>query len=543
MRKNKFISLFLVAVMVISCVVIAGVSTSATTGDVIYFDNSVTNFSNVYCYLYNNYGSNAAFPGEEMTNVSGDIWSYTVSGNYNKVIFTDGETQSAELSYAGDGQIAKPDSLDEEFTVSWSAYAQAETKETAAAKEKKAKIKTGASGTVYCQNANSSWSSLYCYMWKDGSGNNHEWPGEKMTSVGEGVWEYNYSGDFNKIIFNNGSGGNENQTSDLSFPGSGKIYDLSTNEWDDYNPSPVKITSFTADVESPTYINTSIKLSAAAKSSQGSVVYKFSVKDSSGSSVELSNSASSSVVWIPTKAGTYTLTVDVRDNVGNNNTRSISNFEVKDTANLIEPYISAFSNSLGTKTSIKVNTPVTFTAGAIGGKTGTNLLFYKFIITDPSGNDNIPYYTLSNSYSYTPTKLGKYTINAYVQNSMNDTVSRTYTYECKNDVSGDEDNQPTLAPDTQPQTQPVTQPVTQPITYGPTDPIVTVPNPVLGDVDRNGRVTIQDATLIQKYAAKLVTLDSEQLALANTDKDANNNVNVKDATLIQKLVARLISSF
>ena len=88
MRKSKFISLILVAVMVLSCAVIAGVSTSAASGDVVYFDNSVTNFETVYCYMYNNYGSNADFPGEAMTNVKDDIWSYTVNGNWNNIVFT-----------------------------------------------------------------------------------------------------------------------------------------------------------------------------------------------------------------------------------------------------------------------------------------------------------------------------------------------------------------------------------------------------------------------------------------------------------------------
>ena len=537
MRKSKFISLILVAVMVLSCAVIAGVSTSAASGDVVYFDNSVTNFETVYCYMYNNYGSNADFPGEAMTNVKDDIWSYTVNGNWNNIVFTDGETQSAELSVAGDGQIAKPDSADEDFTVSWTAYSEAETKAeatTAAATEKKAKLTTGAGGTVYCQN-DENWSSVCVYMWNSDSDKLAEWPGKPMTNIGDGVWEYTFDKSYANIIFNaNGSP----QTGDMTFPGSGKIFNNKTNNWEDYNPSPVKITSLSTDIESPSYTNVSVLISAAAKSSAGALTYKFSVKGPSGTTV-LSESASSSVAWVPSAAGNYTITVDVKDTAGNTNSRSINSFEVKDTSSLVEPFISSFTNSFGTKNAIKVNTPVTFTTGAIGGKVGTNLLFYKFIITDPSGNDNTPYYTLSNTYTYTPTKLGTYTIQAYAQNSSNDTVSRTYTYEAKGDISGDElDTQPTGVPYTQPATY---QPATQPVTYGPTTPIVTVPNPVLGDVNMDGNVNVKDATLIQKYAARLESLSSAQLALADTNKD--NNVNVKDATQIQKLVAKLISSF
>ena len=64
---------------------------------------------------------------------------------------------------------------------------------------------------------------------------------------------------------------------------------------------------------------------------------------------------------------------------------------------------------------------------------------------------------------------------------------------------------------------------------------------IVGDVDGDGLVTVVDATLIQKYAARLENLSSAQLAVADTTKDGS--VNVKDATQIQKLVARLISSF
>lgn len=540
MRKNKFISLFLVAVMIISCMIIAGVNTSAASGDVIYFDNSVTDFSTVYCYMYNNYGSNAALPGEAMTNVKGDIWAYTVNGNWDKIIFTDGETQSAELSCPADGQIAKPDSAEEDFTVSWSAYAEAETKAAVtAATEKKVKLKTGAGGTVYCQN-DASWSNVYCYMW-NGSGEtkNAGWPGEKMTDIGEGVWEYNYNASYANIIFNDGGG---TQTSDLSFPGDGKIYNNKSNDWDNYSSSPVKITSLATDVDSPAYTGVSITVSAQAKSSAGTLTYKFTTKDSSGTTSVLSNSASSSVVWIPGKADKYTLAVDVTDSAGNTNNRSIS-FEVKEASALAEPFISSFTNSLGTVKNIKKDTSVTFTTGAIGGKTGSNLLFYKFIITDPSGKDNIPYYTLSNSYTYTPSQTGTYTVKAYVQNSYNDTVSRTYTYNCASDIPADDkDTQPTPAPYSEPASQqPVTQPATQPVTYGPTTPVVTVPDAKLGDVNKDGSVNIKDATAIQKHLAGLEILTAEQQKLADTNSDGY--VSVKDATQIQKFAARMITSF
>lgn len=62
---------------------------------------------------------------------------------------------------------------------------------------------------------------------------------------------------------------------------------------------------------------------------------------------------------------------------------------------------------------------------------------------------------------------------------------------------------------------------------------------ILGDVDLDGKVTIKDATLIQKSLAGIVVLeaDSESVADANCD----GVINIKDATEIQKHLASLPS--
>lgn len=59
----------------------------------------------------------------------------------------------------------------------------------------------------------------------------------------------------------------------------------------------------------------------------------------------------------------------------------------------------------------------------------------------------------------------------------------------------------------------------------------------IGDVNRDGKLNIRDATLIQKYLAKMTDFDSEQTLLA--DFKADGKVNIKDATLIQKRIANL----
>lgn len=64
---------------------------------------------------------------------------------------------------------------------------------------------------------------------------------------------------------------------------------------------------------------------------------------------------------------------------------------------------------------------------------------------------------------------------------------------------------------------------------------------MLGDVNGDGYVKIDDATLVLKSVVALVSLDSRQIKAADVDR--NGIVNVKDATLIQKYLADMIREF
>lgn len=75
----------------------------------------------------------------------------------------------------------------------------------------------------------------------------------------------------------------------------------------------------------------------------------------------------------------------------------------------------------------------------------------------------------------------------------------------------------------------------------PSDTDATTPdeqNYLLGDVNRDGKLNIRDATLIQKYLAKIAALDDEQMIIADITLD--KKVNIKDATYIQKKIANII---
>ena len=67
--------------------------------------------------------------------------------------------------------------------------------------------------------------------------------------------------------------------------------------------------------------------------------------------------------------------------------------------------------------------------------------------------------------------------------------------------------------------------------------IINKPEPLLGDVDMDGDVDIQDATLLQICLAEMTALNDEQFKLADVNQDGV--VNVRDVTAIQRIVAEM----
>ena len=74
---------------------------------------------------------------------------------------------------------------------------------------------------------------------------------------------------------------------------------------------------------------------------------------------------------------------------------------------------------------------------------------------------------------------------------------------------------------------------------------------LMGDADNDRRLTIKDATYIQKYIAKVEEIEapeglnghnidqSDDNFVSVADFDNNNNINIKDATAIQKRLAKI----
>ncbi len=65
--------------------------------------------------------------------------------------------------------------------------------------------------------------------------------------------------------------------------------------------------------------------------------------------------------------------------------------------------------------------------------------------------------------------------------------------------------------------------------------------PLVGDANADGKISISDATAVQKYKAGLITLSKYGMVCADTNHDGQ--VTVRDATLIQMRIANIINEF
>ena len=346
--------------------------------------------------------------------------------------------------------------------------------------------------TIYFMN-NNNWSKVNCYMWNEdqGNANNASWPGEAMTDEGDGVWSYDIKGDYNMVIFNDGS----SQTGNLDYPGDSMIYD---NGFKEYDNNPLRVTVFESSVASPQYIGSSIVFTAAAKSDASVIQYQYSVNGT----VTQNYSTNSTFTWNPVSTGEYTIKLDVKDDIGNANTKELT-YEIKDPSNEVKPIF--LSSSPATKTQIKTGATTNISVNAAGGNTGTKLLFYKFVVKDPNNTQiNTAYYTLNKNYSFTPTVAGDYTVEVSVQSSDNTTITQKLTYESTGTVT---------------------------TTSTTTSTTSTVPTGLLGDVDNSGIVDVGDATLIQKYVNHKPV---NNFLVERADYDKTGRIDIRDVTAIQK---------
>ncbi|MBQ3329631.1 MAG: starch-binding protein [Ruminococcus sp.] len=508
---------------------------TGAAGGYVYCKNTA-GWSAVYAYMWNSDSDkNANWPGEKMTNVGDNIWRYQYSKSYAKIIFNIGsnQTQTKDMDFPGSGYIY------DNSTENWSVHENTPTvaEPTQGNNTPTTPQPTQGGGTsgktyVYCENE-AGWAKVTAYMW-GGSPKveNGGWPGVEMTNIGGNTWRYEVTNSkFTSIIFSNNGA---SQTADLTFPGKDYSWNNKTNEWSIHDTSPLQISSFVTDLASPQYAGTGITLSAEAEG-QGTVYYKFSVSNGSSTTVLSDFSTANKAQWIPQSTGTYTITYDFKDTAGNTNQRTKS-YIIDDGSTVVAPFIKTVTPNGG---DIQNGSNVNINVTAGGGNTGTNLLFYKYTVKNPSGNIvNVPYYTRNTSYTFRPTELGLHTLTINVQGSDNKTIDRSYIFSSVGTVV------PTDPPATEPPVKPTdappapTQPKPTDAPPAPTEPVGEV---LYGDADDDGDVTVLDATFIQRSEANVYL--PTPLNERNADVDGDDDVSIIDATLIQRFVAGIIKVF
>lgn len=121
-KAKSAVSIVLSIMMVISCFAFTDFSVAAEEYKTVYFNNG-EGWDEVYCFIWNNTGANAKWPGEKMELIGDNVWSYTVKTDATNIIFGNGGygdgNQTDDLILPGDGYIY--DSAANE----WSVYSSA----------------------------------------------------------------------------------------------------------------------------------------------------------------------------------------------------------------------------------------------------------------------------------------------------------------------------------------------------------------------------------------------------------------------------------
>jgi len=182
------------------------------------------------------------------------------------------------------------------------------------------------------------------------------------------------------------------------------------------------INSFAANLASPQSIGNSITLTTVASGATGTSEYRFTQFDGSKWIVIKDYSTQSSVSWMPTKAGTYTLYADVKNSNGKIVTKSLPYV----IAPSITPIINSYTASLASPQVLGKSISLTTTASG-----GTGTLQYRFTEFDGAKWTTIKDYSTQSSISWIPTKPGNYALYLDVKDSTGKIVTKSLPYVIK----------------------------------------------------------------------------------------------------------------
>lgn len=217
----------------------------------------------INCYVWkDNTPVLGGWPGTSMVNLGNGNYKITLNENYSgySFIFNDGGNQTKDLS--GLQMSAMYDSNGTKLqTVAEGNCEAGEGAGTTPSVPDTPSMPDSPSVApgeqcVFFQNTNG-WSSVYCYVWyKDANGTHVDecgaWPGKTCESVGNNVYKYCFDKTIGQptqwgLIFNNGSGGDGNQTADFVAKNA-TMYDFNGNtttvDVDDVVTQPIEVYTY-----------------------------------------------------------------------------------------------------------------------------------------------------------------------------------------------------------------------------------------------------------------------------------------------------------
>ena len=180
-----------------------------------------------------------SWPGSSCTYLGNNIWKWSYNGTDKipddaGIIFNNGDKQTADMKWVNGGY--------------YNANGYVKTIEGAGEIPDTPTPDTPTTTTTYRAYYNdTNWgtATVYAYVWDGGDSNKKylgNWPGTAMTKNNEGMWQISFSAEKElispMIIFNNGNGGDKNQTADLQFTNNG-VYNFNGLQYTGVNDAAV----------------------------------------------------------------------------------------------------------------------------------------------------------------------------------------------------------------------------------------------------------------------------------------------------------------
>ena len=201
------------------------------------------------------------------------------------------------------------------------------------------------------------------------------------------------------------------------------VKDSEGNHTNSYVPIEVKNGQLSVSIEASTKsirVGEKIKLTATAKGGSGKYSYKFVLYDNGKWKDLQTYGDSNTYTWIASKAGKYSLYVAVNDSDGEHINAYVP-VEVKNGQLSVSIEASTKSISVGEK--------IKLTATARGG---SGKYSYKFVLYDNGMWEDLQTYGDSNTYTWTASKVGKYSLYVAVDDSDGEHINAYVPVEVKN---------------------------------------------------------------------------------------------------------------